>query len=192
MTIKPLLPLLFAASALAQPFSAGIKVGLPLTDFVNTVQGVTSTTTNRYLVGPTAELHIPWGFGLELDALYRHFDYQNLVSSTVGAILNVNSVGDWEFPLLLKYRFPAKVVRPYVDGGIAFDRLTGLTGAVTGSLEKGTTMGAVLGAGLDVHVLIVHILPEVRYTRWTSQHFNLSNILSSNQNQAEVMVGITF
>lgn len=192
MTVKPLLPLLFAASVLAQPFSAGLKVGLPLTDFVNTVQGVTSTTTNRYLVGPTAELHLPWGFGVELDALYRHFDYTNLVGSTVGGIVSVNSVGDWEFPLLLKYRFPAKVVRPYVDGGVAFDRLTGLTSTVTGSPEKGTTMGAVLGLGLDVHVLIIHILPEIRYTRWTSQHFNIGNILSSNQNQAEVMVGITF
>jgi hypothetical protein len=190
--MKPLLPLLFAVSAFAQPFSAGIKVGLPLTDFVNTVQGVTSTKTNRYLVGPTAELHLPWGFGVELDALYRHFDYQNLPGSAVGAITSVNSAGDWEFPLLLKYRFPAKVVRPYVTGGVAWDRLTGLTNTLSGSAQKSTTMGAVLGVGLDVHVLIIHILPEVRYTRWTDKHFNLTNVLSSNQNQAEVMVGITF
>ncbi|SPE38136.1 conserved exported hypothetical protein [Candidatus Sulfopaludibacter sp. SbA3] len=189
---KLVLPLLLAASAFAQPFSAGIKVGLPLTDFVNTVQGVTSTTTNRYLVGPTAELHLWWGFGVEVDALYRHFDYKNVVGSTLGAVGSVAGVGDWEFPLLLKYRFPAKVVRPYVDGGVAFDRLSGLTSTVQGSPEKGTTMGAVLGGGLDVHVLIIHLLPEVRYTRWTSQHFNLANVLSSNQNQAEVMVGITF
>jgi hypothetical protein len=184
--------LLFAASALAQPFSAGIKAGLPLTDFVNTVQGVTSTTTNRYLVGPTAELHLPWGFGVEVDALYRHFDYKNIVGSTLGALGSVNSAGDWEFPLLLKYRFPAKVVRPYVDGGVAFDKLTGLAGTVTGNTEKGTTEGAVFGGGLDVHVLLVHVLPEIRYTRWTSQHFNIANVLNSNQNQAEVMVGITF
>lgn len=189
---KFLLPLLLAASALAQPFSAGVKVGLPLTDFVNTVNGVTSTTTNRYLVGPTAELHLPWGFGVEVDALYRHFDYTNIIGSTTGALGSVTGVGDWEFPLLLKYRFPAKVVRPYVDGGVAFDRLTGLTSTVTGNPEKGTTMGAVLGAGVDVHLLILHLLPEIRYTRWTSQHFNVTNVLNSNQNQAEVMVGITF
>jgi len=35
-------------------------------------------------------------------------------------------------------------------------------------------------------------MPEVRYTRWTSQHFTLPNILNSNQNQAEFLVGITF
>ncbi len=192
MTIKAILPLLFAASAIAQPFSAGLKVGLPLTDFVNTVNGVTNATTQRYLVGPTAELHLPWGFGVEVDALYRHFDYQDVVGSITGALNSVNKVGDWEFPLLLKYRFPARVIRPYIDAGVAFDRLSGFTSAVTGSPEKGTTTGGVVGAGIDIHLAILHLLPEIRYTRWTSQHFNLANVLSSNQNQAEFMVGITF
>ena len=136
-------------------------------------------------------MHLPWGFGVEVDALYRHFDYTNIVGSTTGALGSVASAGDWEFPLLLKYRFPAKLVRPYVDGGVAFDRVTGLTSAVTGNPEKDTTTGAVFGAGIDIH-LVIHILPEIRYTRWTSQHFNIANVLSSNQNQAEVMVGITF
>lgn len=192
MTIKAILPLLFAASAFAQPFSAGVKVGLPLTDFVNTVNGVTSASTQRYLVGPTAELHLPWGFGVEVDALYRHFDYTDVVGSTTSALNTVSKVGDWEFPVLLKYRFPARVIRPYIDGGVAFDRLSGFTNAVTGSPEKGTTMGGVVGAGIDIHLAILHLLPEIRYTRWTSQHFNISNVLSSNQNQAEFMVGITF
>lgn len=190
--MKALIPFLLAATAMAQPFSAGIKAGLPLTDFVNTVNGVTSTKTNRYLVGPTAELHLPWGLGVEVDALYRHFQYTNIVGSTLGALGSVNSSGDWEFPVLLKYRFPAKVVRPYVDGGVAFDVLSGLSSAATGSTQKTTTKGAVLGVGLDVHVAIIHILPEFRYTRWTDQHFNVANVLGSNQNQAEVMVGITF
>jgi outer membrane protein W len=192
VTIKAILPLLFAASAFAQPFSAGLKVGLPLTDFVNTVNGVTNATTQRYLVGPTVELHLPWGFGVEVDALYRHFNYQDVVGSTTGALGSVTGVGDWEFPLLLKYRFPAKVIRPYVDAGVAFDRLSNFTSTVTGNPEKGTTTGAVVGVGIDIHVLILHILPEVRYTRWTSQHFNVANVLNSNQNQAEFMVGITF
>jgi hypothetical protein len=54
-----------------------------------------------------------------------------------------------------------------------------------------TTAGAVVGAGLDIH-FIVHITPDLRYTRWTNQHFNISNVLNSNQNQAEFMVGVTF
>jgi hypothetical protein len=191
-----------AVCASAQPFSAGVKVGLPMTDFINTVSGQSNSVTNRYIVGPTAELHLPFGLGIELDALYRHFNYQNIIGSGASAVVNVNSAGAWEFPLLLKYRFKGEIVRPYVVGGVAWDKITGLTSTIGNSISTGSvanpsgetnsnTTGAVFGAGLDVHA-IVHILPEVRFTRWTSSHFNINNVLSSNQNQAEFMVGITF
>ena len=50
-----------------------------------------------------------------------------------------------------------------------------------------------MGAGIDVHALIIHIAPEIRYTRWGAQHFLSSNgLLSSTQNQAEFLVGFTF
>jgi Outer membrane protein beta-barrel domain len=191
-----------AASAWAQPFSAGVKVGLPLTDFINTASGQSSTVTNRYIVGPTAELHLPFGLGIEFDALYRHFNYQNVIGSGASAVINVNSAGAWEFPLLLKYRFKGKLARPYIDGGVAWDKITGLTSTVSSSISNGSvanpsgeqdsnTVGAVVGFGLDLH-FIIHVLPEIRFTRWTSQHFNINNVLSSNQSQAEFMVGITF
>jgi hypothetical protein len=192
----------FAASAWAQPFSAGVKVGLPLTDFIHTVSEQSSTTTNRYLVGPTAELHLPFHLGIEVDALYRHFNYQNVFGSGINAVTSVNTAGAWEFPVLLKYRFSGKLARPYVSAGVAWNKISGLTNTLSQSVASGTivnpsgqknsaTTGFVMGAGLDVHA-IVHIMPELRYTRWTDQHFNLANILNSNQNQAEFMVGITF
>jgi opacity protein-like surface antigen len=73
----------------------------------------------------------------------------------------------------------------------------GITSTTTTSnppeLHKKTTTGFVVGAGLDVHVLVIHISPEVRYTRWGAQHFLSPNGgLQSNQNQAEFLVGITF
>lgn len=204
MSKHSLLPLLcfFTASAWAQPFSAGIKAGLPLTDFINTVSGQSSSVTNRYLVGPTAELHLPFHLGIEVDALYRHFSYQNVFGSGINAVTSLNSAGAWEFPVLLKYRFSGKLARPYVDAGVAWDKISGLTNTLSSSIAAGTitnpsgqnnstTTGFVMGAGLDVHA-IIHIMPELRYTRWTDQHFNLTNILNSNQNQAEFMVGITF
>lgn len=173
-----------------------------MTDFINTVSGQSSSVTNRYLVGPTAELHLPFGLGIEVDALYRHFNYQNVIGSGASALVNVNTAGAWEFPLLLKYRFPGKLARPYVDAGVAWDKITGLTSTIKSSVTSGTvanpsgeqnsnTTGFVMGAGLDLH-FIIHVLPEVRYTRWTNQHFNIGNVLNSNQNQAEFMVGITF
>lgn len=204
MSKHSLLPLLcfFAAASWAQPFTAGIKAGLPLTDFINTVSGQSSSVTNRYLVGPTAELHLPFHLGIEVDALYRHFNYQNVFGTGINAVTSVNSAGAWEFPVLLKYRFSGEVARPYVVAGVAWDKITGLTNTLSSSVASGTitnpsgqnntsTTGFVMGVGLDVHA-IIHIMPELRYTRWTDQHFNLNNILNSNQNQAEFMVGITF
>jgi len=213
--MKPLFLLLLGAFSLcAQPFAFGLRGGVPLTDFLDTVQNPDQlnfqTTTSRYIIGPTVELRLPFGFGVELDALYRHLDY-----TSSGNLIDViesskTTGGAWEFPLLAKYRFHSKVVRPYVDAGIAWDTLQGLTQTVTQTviptnitttsttsnpqeLHKNTTTGFVVGAGIDVHVLLIHVSPEVRYTRWGAQHFLSSNGgLQSSQNQAEFLVGITF
>jgi opacity protein-like surface antigen len=212
-SMRPLfLLLLGAVSVCAQPFGFGVKGGVPVTDFLDTVQNPENfhTSTSRYIIGPTVELRLPFGFGVELDALYRHLNYTSS-GNLVDVIVNSRTTGNaWEFPLLAKYRFPSKVVRPYVDAGIAWDTLQGLTQTVTNTLipggithtttssnpaelHKNTTTGFVVGAGLDVHVLVIHISPEVRYTRWGAEHFLSPNGgLQSNQNQAEFLVGITF
>jgi opacity protein-like surface antigen len=194
---------LSAAAAFSQPFSAGVKLGVPLTDFFSTVENSNFTfnaTTDRYIIGPTAELHLPLGFGIEVDALYRHMSYTGtgLVGSITGS--SVNS-GDWEFPVLLKYRFPMKIARPYVDGGVAWDKLFGLTDSVKDSIAsqspmvtiKNATTGIVLGGGVDIHIVKIHIMPELRYTRWGSAQFvDPTGLLSSTKNQAEFLLGITF
>jgi len=76
------------------------------------------------------------------------------------------------------------------------DTVTSTVNQITTSsppeLHNSKTIGAVLGGGLDIHFLFLHIEPEIRYTRWTSQHFTLSNVLNSNQNQAEFLVGLAF
>jgi opacity protein-like surface antigen len=197
-----LLFFLGVSTAFCQPFSFGVRLGVPLTDFFNTVGSSNYTfnaTTDRYIVGPTAELHLPFGFGVEVDALYRHMSYTG--SGLVGSITSssVNS-GDWEFPVLVKYRVPMKIVRPYVDGGVAWDKLFGLTQSVKESIanqsptvvNQNTTAGFVLGGGVDIHVKI-HIMPELRYTRWGSAQFSdPTGLLHSTQNQAEFLLGITF
>jgi opacity protein-like surface antigen len=198
--------LLFLAVGMAfcqGPLSFGVRLGVPVTDAFNTVENSNytfNTTTDRYIVGPTAELHLPFGLGLEVDALYRHMSYTG--AGLVGSITNssVNS-GDWEFPLLVKYRFPMKLVRPYIDSGVAWDKLSGLTASVKDSIASqsptvvnhNTTTGFVLGAGIDVHIIKIHLMPELRYTRWGSAQFSdPSGLLHSTENQAEFLVGITF
>lgn len=195
--------LLGSCPAWGQLFSAGIKAGVPLTDFFTSVESQSiafSPSTSRYIIGPTAELHLPFGFGVEVDALYRHMSYTGAgVLQGLSAAANFNS-GNWEFPALLKYRFPAKIVRPYLDAGFAWDTLSGISQSVSQSISKGTptvvnknsTAGFVFGAGIDLHVHI-HVMPEIRYTRWGStQIIDPTTLLKSNQNQAEFLLGITF
>jgi hypothetical protein len=46
---------------------------------------------------------------------------------------------------------------------------------------------------VDVKVLVIHITPEVRFTRWGAKHFiDPIGLLNSKQNQAEFLLGITF
>jgi hypothetical protein len=175
-----------------------VKAGVPLTDFVNAPE----STTNRYLIGPVIELRLPLGFAIEADALYRHYKFQAYPSNT--------STGAWEFPLLAKYRFGAPLVRPYVDAGVAWDTLMGLHQLTFPTVcspdqiscvprpqpgipvNQGTGAGVVLGGGLDVHALFLHISPEIRYTHWSSQHFAGNGTYASNQNQAEFLLGLAF
>lgn len=199
-------------SALAQPFTAGIKAGVPLTDFVNSVESGPSnytSSTQRYIIGGTAELKLPLGLAVEFDALYRRLEYNGSGNLVDVFTTSKTTAGNWEFPLLLKYRFHFPVVRPYVDAGIAWDTLTGLKQtvaatipvgsgmtAITGTpteLQHSTTAGFVLGGGIDIHAIILHISPELRFTRWSSAQFSaLNGAFHSNQNQAELLVGFTF
>ena len=218
-SMRPLLLLVLGAtSAFSQPFSFGVKGGVPLTDFIDAATSTNQTNgifgfathTNRYIVGATGELRLPFGLGVEVDALYRHLDYQSSLQTSTTTTSSSTTANAFEFPVLVKYRFGPKVIHPFVDGGVAWDTLQGLTQAVrttvlnvTGSsssstsspsqLQNTTTRGYVLGGGLDIKFLVIHIQPEVRYTRWGAKHFfDASGWLNSNQNQAEFLVGITF
>src|SRR5215471_9493974 len=113
--MRPLfLFLLAAASACAQPFSAGLKLGVPLTDFFNTVQNVSASVPNRYIIGGTAELKLPAGLSIEGDVLYRHLNYTDRISSTPSnTTTDRTTANSWEFPLLLKFKLPSRIVRPY-------------------------------------------------------------------------------
>lgn len=211
--MKLIILIVFGATAVfSQPFSIGVKGGIPINDFVNgtnTASGVLSSTTNRYIVGPEVELNLPWGFGAEFDAMYRHYNFQGFgVSGSTDKV----STGAWEFPLLAKWRAPIPVIHPFIDGGVSWDHLTG-TGVTASSVFPGplagpgvdhnTVFGYVGGAGIEVQSKWLRIEPEIRYTRWGSQHFVTSNGVStggvtspagfsSNQNQLELLVGLTF
>ena len=199
----------------SQPVAFGIKAGVPLTDLLDATQfppgnqGATSTT-NPYIIGPTVEVRVPGSVSIEVDALFRHYRYRWYVY-TIGSGSHTAATGNaWEFPILVKHKLPGSFLKPYIDGGVALDRNEGLSAIIdsyvsngSGSatmttqtsspseLEHKTSAGVVIGGGADIHALVLHISPEVRYTRWASQHFGPGSV-NSNQNQVEVLLGITF
>jgi hypothetical protein len=121
---------LVASVAVAQAFSVGAKGGVPLTGLFETGSEVgsyyvTSSTTNRYIVGASLEARLSSKLAVEVDIVYRHLNYRDgYVDDPMEFGTEHVTAGDWEFPVLLKYRFTRGVVRPYVAGGPALDALS--------------------------------------------------------------------
>lgn len=192
-----------AGTAFAQfPVSVGVKGGVALTDafedrsfsFINPGVTLTNPTaihnyspSKDYLVGPFVEVRLPFGLGVEADALYRQLDFAVVQSGDTTPFRFNDST--WEFPILAKYRFKLPVVRPYVDAGPTFRHAQDTLAGNTLSHH-----GFAAGAGVDIKALVLHISPEIRYTRWGSDNI-LGDFTAppySNRNQVEFLVGISF
>jgi hypothetical protein len=197
-----LLWLALAASAFAQ-LSYGVRGGLPFTNLFDAASNPGETFTSsstQFIVGPTVELHLPAGLGVEVDALFRHFHY-SASSNLVDELVNSTASNAWEFPFLLKYRTPGHFVRPFLDAGVAFDRWSGVK-QITSMLglpvlgtsnSSGVDTGFVAGAGIELRLPVVRLSPEIRYTRWGAGSItDLGGALRSDQNQVEFLVGLTF
>ena len=192
-------------AAAAGPLSFGVKGGIPLTDFFSAVNSQSfslGSNTKHYIVGPTLELHLPAGFGIEVDALYRRMSYGGssaTVSATSPSSVGVKANG-FEFPLLAKYTLRGKLAGPFVDAGYAFDTLSGLTQTVASKTGLSSTppsghftKGFVMGGGLDLNLKLIHVTPEIRYTHWGSSRLvDPYTLVKGSQNQGEFLLGITF
>lgn len=184
MLVALLLP---AAPVLrADALSVGVRGGIPFGDAFDALDTgrLKLSGRNRFLIGPTLELRLPAGLGVSFDVLYRRYRFD---TDTEGQTTSTGG-GQWEFPLMLRYRFPGIVVRPFVGGGPTLQKLTGLT------TIKSSTVGMALGAGLDIKVPFGHLTPELRYTRrfQDTAAGGLSGLLKANNNQVDFVVGITF
>lgn len=192
--------------AVAQPFGAGFKVGLPLNDAfeLRSTNNIAGTLKNKkYIIGPQFEFRLPAGFSIELDALYTNFRVDT-IGGVAGNLLAPFDADSWEFPLLLKKKFGgpdvvAVSVKPFVDAGASFRRLGdigNIGGFITGNndeVDKSAT-GFVVGGGVEIRLLFIRFSPEFRFTRWGTDNFRsgIANILTTNRNQGQLLVGIHF
>jgi hypothetical protein len=169
--------------AAAQPVSGGFKIGVPVTDAFSTTQGLAfpPASVSNYELGVYGEVRLPAKFSLEVDALHRGYTFNEQRSSA--------SASSWQFPVLAKYHLLGGPIRPFVDGGISFSHLSGIQSLVV-SPNHLANFGVVLGAGVDIHALVLHITPEVRYEGDALKNFN--TVINSNRNQFTFLVGIGF
>jgi hypothetical protein len=176
---------LFLGAAAAQPVMGGLKIGAPLTDAFNIVNSASPFSTltanaNGYTLGPFVEVRLPLQFSIEADALYRGYNFNVAGVSTHSS--------SWDFPIVAKYHFFKGPVKPYVEGGLDFSHLSDVTQVL--APNHNSNFGVVLGAGVQLNLLVLRISPEIRYTGDALKNF--TGVLDSNRNQVAFLVGIGF
>ena len=187
--------LLLASGIQAQNISYGVRGGIPLNDAFNVaVKAVDPVTrsqidakvaTNHLVIGPTVEVRLPLGFGIQVDALYT----RHKLTTSSGS----NTASSWEIPLLAKYRMPGVAVRPFVEGGVSFQRFGDVANLVTTLSSDRSRRGFVMGTGIEAHLAKIRLSPEIRWTRWGDAKFiTTPSALFNSSSQFEFLVGLTF
>lgn len=137
---------------------------------------------------------MPLGFSVEGDALYNR---QSLNLSNVGGV-NIDTKSEsWEFPVMLKYTGGHGLIAPVIGAGLNTRHINNF-GSVPSYLLTGSTnansLGFTASGGFQFTAGLLHIVPEVRYTRWNSG--SLAQTIVDNfipgRNQVQVLIGVTF
>lgn len=142
--------LLFALPVWGQGIHAGLKLGVPLTQYFDTSSTGSlhggadySTGTRPYTFGISGEWRLTSRFGFEADALYHRLGYTanvDLFDSASGNF-HISSIevkgSSLDFPIMAKYRF-GHAWQPYAAGGAVLRHV----GPVRGRGEQ--TIGSLL------------------------------------------------
>ncbi len=221
------LGLMTAGLALGQtsehmPVTLGLKVGIPVTDMFSTSNtgglsaGSSSSTgipgsnysshTPRYILGASAEFHMPLHLRFEVDALYKRGGYDNSIRLAAGTAYLPTSLNWWEVPGVFKYNVAMGHFRPFIDFGATLRHISTITqtafipgnfqGIISdnaGDLHNRNSVGGVAGFGITFKKGPFELTPEARYTRWANQAFASNNGgLRTNLDQGDILLGISF
>jgi hypothetical protein len=185
----------------------------------NETFGNINTESNRSIVGPRVDIHLPRNFFVEIEALYRPFGFSAYQISTVTNEIVRERANSWEIPVLLKYRYTGFRAHPFIGAGYdpRFVHGNDITnGAFVSGVSSGIPVytylfnqqtktnypvshGAVVSGGLEFVVGPIRISPELRYTHWNPAflNFNQSGVAggykyNSDHNELSVLVGVTW
>jgi hypothetical protein len=183
------------------PFIIGVRGGVPLGDVIHAVQsgsGISSSTDN-YVVGPTLGVRLPLGLSVAGDALFTRLSLSANSGSPSSVSVSANS---WEFPVLLRFTAGHGGIAPFVGAGVSVRHLSDFgnigpfltNSANNNSVVDGPSVGFALAGGLQFRAGPLHISPEIRDTHWGSNQISnaFNNVIRTNDNEGQILVGLTF
>ncbi len=196
--------LLWICPTYARDISVGFIAGLPVTNLLEAREGTVSKT-GRYTFGPDLRIGLLHDFAVDINLLYKTAEFGFQSDPARAAIRRL------EFPVQLRYRFPAEGCGP----GSRSECPSTVSSASTGSGECGqpgsderfyclsgvpaiemrhrSTHGPVLGAGVEFRKDRLQLDTEIRLTRWVDRNFGTrESPLQSNLTQIEVLVAVRF
>jgi Outer membrane protein beta-barrel domain len=197
------LALIFTAHAIyAQAATVGVIGAVPLTDTFDTGfihEGNFDPKTVRYQVGPTIDFRLPSSFRVEINALYQPFSFNKSTFSGIPSQSHISG-NLWQFPVLLKFRVPTPLFKPFIEAGPSIQIATNITEISTTLTQPtpfvshpnppGAVGGIALGGGIDLRLGHFLISPQVRYTRWISKNFDQGPGVGSHLNAIQVLLSI--
>jgi hypothetical protein len=196
--------------------SAGIKIGVPLTQVAETGIPGNEMQTKRYTIGPVVNVTLIRGLSVELSAMYKRIDQQATATTVLGYVVlsdedgypilenqRVSTVGkSWEFPIAAQYHFSLRSIRPYVEGGLSFNHLANIfsyppfaPGVVGVTFEPTQNTvnrrGLVVGAGAAIKHHSIHLTPGIRLTRYPTRLYE-STVPPYRTYAVDFLVGFRF
>ena len=194
--------ILIGHAVYAQAVTVGVIAAAPLTDTFDTGflhEGNFDPKTVRYQVGPAIDMRLPRSFRVEVDALYQPFSFNE---SNFGGTPSQSHISGnlWQFPVLLKYRVPTPLAKPFVEAGPSVQIADHLTETSTTAIQPtpvvshpnspGAVAGIAFGGGIDLRLGHFFISPQVRYTRWISKNFDFGPGVGSHLNAIQVLLSV--
>ena len=174
--------------------SVGVVAGATLTPNFSTVQEsfgdfgtVYSSGPRNFLVGPMVEIALPKGLFVELDAIHTPVSSHLQGNFDGGAFSSATTVTTWNLPLLGKYKFKVRGVRPFIEAGPSFRDASAVRWA--------SPHGVTAGVGVETHFRRLKIAPAVRYTYWGPNSPGLDQpylTFVPIRNQVELLGGFFF
>jgi hypothetical protein len=125
----------------------GVKAGLP-------ASSTSGESAFRWTAGFTGEVHLFWHFSFEADALIRKYS------------LGGRKMTDWDFPMMMKYRFQAGRLRPFLEGGysLSYESTEAFGGGGVHVTDYRYDTGPVTGVGVEFKRGRLRFEPELRFT----------------------------